>query len=85
MNKTQLINQVARKAGISRYAARSVVNACFGAITSSAYTRRGVTISGFGRFWCEQSAGRRVINPRTRRSVWRRGQLVVNFSPTSRW
>jgi nucleoid DNA-binding protein len=85
VNKTQLISQVARKARISKTSARMVVNACFVAIKSSAATRNGVTIAGFGRFWCNQEAGRRVYNARTRRSVWRRGETTVHFSPMAGW
>jgi len=85
VNKSQLILHVAHKAQISKTSARMVVNACFVAIKSSAMLRGGVSIAGFGRFWCDQAAGQRVYNTRTRRSVWKRGETTINFAPTARW
>jgi DNA-binding protein HU-beta len=85
VNKTQLINQVARRAKISKYAARTVVNACFYMIRSSTKSGGRVTITGFGRFWCGETAGRRIYNTRTGRTVWRKGQKTICFTPATGW
>jgi DNA-binding protein HU-beta len=85
VNKTQLINQVARRAKISNYAARTIVNACFYAIRNNTKSRTGVTIAGFGRFYCGETAGRRVYNSRTGRTVWKKGRRTICFTPTTGW
>lgn len=85
VNKTQLINQVARRANITEHAARTIVNACFVTIRSNTKSRTGVTITGFGRFWCGETAGRRVYNSRTGRTVWKKGRKTICFTPTTTW
>lgn len=85
MNKTQLINQVARKTHLPKNTAKQVVNACFMAIKKSTKVAGGVSISGFGRFWFDQTTGRRVYNTKTRRSAWTKGPKTVCFKPTKRW
>lgn len=84
MTKTQLINQVARKAKISKTAATQCVNACFGAIKRNTKTRTGCNISGFGKFWYDHTQNR-VYNQRTGRMVTKKGPKKVCFKPAARW
>lgn len=87
MNKTQLINQVARKANCSKTAAKKCVEACFATIKKGTKKGSGCSISGFGRFWYNQSTGRSAQSARSTGSTWRKGQKTkaICFKPTKRW
>ncbi|MFN0151514.1 MAG: HU family DNA-binding protein [bacterium] len=69
MNKTQLINQVCRQTNCSKYSATQIVNACFSAIKKNTKARGGVTIAGFGRFWCDESNARNAYRMSTGRAA----------------
>jgi nucleoid DNA-binding protein len=87
VNKTQLINQVARKAHCSKSAAKKCVDACFASIKKGTKKGSGCSISGFGRFWYNQSTSSRTRNGRSTGRTWRKGQgtKTVCFKPTKRW
>lgn len=99
MNKTQLINQVCRQTNCSKYSATQIVNACFSAIKKNTKARGGVTIAGFGRFWCDEAntrnayrtgTGRTMTNSSTRRTTKNtkkttKGGKQVCFKPAARW
>ena len=69
MNKTELINAVAEKAGLSKKAAEAAVNATLSAITEGLKTEEKVQLVGFGSFETKKRAARTGLNPRTGDSV----------------
>lgn len=69
MNKTELINAVAEKAGLSKKNAEAVVNATLAAITESLKAEEKVQLVGFGSFEVKHRAERTGLNPRTGDSV----------------
>ena len=69
MNKTELINAVAEKAGLSKKAAEAAVNATLSAITEGLKTEEKVQLVGFGSFETKKRAARTGLNPRTGESV----------------
>ena len=69
MNKTELINAVAEKAGLSKKAAEAAVNATLSAITEGLKTEEKVQLVGFGSFEVKHRAERTGLNPRTGDSV----------------
>ena len=69
MNKTELINAVAEKAGLSKKAAEAAVNATLSAITEGLKSDEKVQLVGFGYFEVKHRAERTGLNPRTGDSV----------------
>ena len=69
MNKTELINAVAEKAGLSKKAAEAAVNATLSAITEGLKTEEKVQLVGFGSFETKKRAARTGLNPRTKETV----------------
>ncbi len=65
MNKTQLIDQAATAADVSKAVAGRVVDAMFEAIASSLKGGEDVTVVGFGSFSVRERASRTGRNPRT--------------------
>ena len=69
MNKTELINAVAEKAGLSKKNAEAAVNATLAAITERLKAEEKVQLVGFGSFEVKHRAERTGLNPRTGDSV----------------
>ena len=69
MNKTERINAVAEKAGLSKKNAEAAVNATLAAITESLKAEEKVQLVGFGSFEVKHRAERTGLNPRTGDSV----------------
>ena len=65
MNKTELINAVAKNAELSRKDADKAVNAAFEAITAALKAGEKVSVVGFGGFEIKERAARTARNPRT--------------------
>jgi DNA-binding protein HU-beta len=69
MNKAQLIDEVAEKAGMSRAAAARAFDAIFdtaeGAVSRAVHSLGEVSIPGFGKFTKKTRAARQGRNPRT--------------------
>ena len=69
MNKTELINAVAEKAGLSKKAAEAAVNATLSAITEGLKTEEKVQLVGFGSFEVKKRAARTGRNPRSKETI----------------
>lgn len=69
MNKTDLINAVAEKAGLSKKDADKAVNAVIAAIVESVAKEEKVQIVGFGTFEVRVRSARKGRNPRTKEEI----------------
>lgn len=69
MNKTELIADVAEKAGISKKAAGEAVDAVFDSITDALKSGDKVTLIGFGTFEVRNRAARTGVNPATGKPI----------------
>jgi DNA-binding protein HU-beta len=65
MNKAELVEIVAKEAGISKAFAEKAVNSFTGAVTTSLKKGEPVTLIGFGTFSVAQRAARTGRNPAT--------------------
>ena len=65
MNKSELIDQIAKSADISKAAAGRALDASIGAIKASLKKGQMVTLVGFGTFYVGKRAARVGRNPRT--------------------
>ena len=65
MNKNELVNAVAEKAGLSKSSAADALGAVFDSITESLSRKDEVRIVGFGTFSVARRAATEGRNPRT--------------------
>lgn len=65
MNKSELINAVAERAGLTKKAANDAVEAVLESITSALANGDKVTLVGFGTFEVRERAARKGVNPAT--------------------
>ena len=69
MNKTELINAVAEKAGFSKKDSEKVINATIEAITDALVSGDKVQLVGFGAFEVKSRAARIGRNPKTKEAI----------------
>ncbi|AVO33039.1 HU family DNA-binding protein [Ottowia oryzae] len=79
MNKTELIEHIAKNADLSKAAATRALEATMGAITSTLRKGGAVTLVGFGTFAVGKRAARTGRNPRTGAAVKIKAAKVPKF------
>lgn len=79
MNKTELINQIAESAGISKKAASDALQGFMMSITDSMRKEDKVTLIGFGTFSVTKRAARGGRNPQTGKAIKIPAKKVVKF------
>ncbi len=79
MNKTELIEHVARQADISKAAAGRALDALLGGIRTSLKKGNTVTLVGFGTFAVTKRAARTGRNPRTNEPIKIKAAKVPKF------
>ena len=79
MNKTELIDIVAEKAGTSKVTAGDVVSAAIDAITEAVAKGDSVQFIGFGTFSVQQREARTGRNPQTGKEMKIEAKKVVLF------
>ncbi len=65
MNKTELVNAMADKTGMTKVAAKQAMTACFETIQEQLKKGEKVTLIGFGTFSVVKRKARTAKNPRT--------------------
>ena len=81
MNKAELINAVAEKAGLSKKDTESVINAAIDAITECLAQGDKVQLVGFGAFEVKARAARIGRNPKPKESITIPASKVPMFKP----
>jgi len=79
VNKSELIDQIAKQADISKAAAARALDAAIGAVKVSLKKGGMVTLVGFGTFYVGKRAARSGRNPRTGASIRIRAAKVPKF------
>ena len=79
MNKTELIDAIARHADISKAAAGRALDAAVNAIKGTLKNGGMVTLVGFGSFYIGRRAARQGRNPRTGAAIRIRSAKVPKF------
>ncbi len=69
MNKTELIEEIAKEAGISKAAAGKAVDALTASVTTALKGGDTVTLIGFGTFGVSERAARTGRNPQTGKEI----------------
>jgi DNA-binding protein HU-beta len=79
MNKTEIIDQIARSADISKAAAGRALDATVAAIKTAMKKGGMVTLVGFGTFYVGKRAARSGRNPRTGAQIKIKAAKVPKF------
>lgn len=83
MNKTDLINEIAAKAGLSKADARKSLDATLESIEQALANDDKVQLIGFGTFSVVEKEARTGINPRTKEKIEIPARKVVKFKPAA--
>ena len=81
MNKTELIEHIAKQADISKAAAGRALEATIGAVRTTLKKGGTVALGGFGTFAVTQRAARAGRNPRTGAAIKIKSAKVPKFRP----
>lgn len=79
MNKSELIEAIAKQADLSKAAAGRALDAAIGSIRTSLRKGGSVTLVGFGTFYVGKRAARSGRNPRTGATIKIRASKTVKF------
>ena len=83
MNKTELINAIAEKSGLSKVDSKKALEAFIDAVTGEVKGGGKVALVGFGTFSVTQKAARKGINPRTKAVINIPAKKTVKFKAGS--
>ena len=83
MNKAQLIEAIAAKAGMTKADAKKAVDAFVGATAAALKKGDKVSLIGFGTFAVTKRAARKGRNPQTGKELNIPAKKVVKFKPGS--
>ncbi len=84
MNKGQLVEHMAKGAGISRAAAERALNAFMDAVMDAMAANDKVSLVGFGTFYVTERKARMGRNPRTGKEMKIPAKNIVKFRTGSR-
>ncbi len=79
MNKTDLIEEIAKSADITKASATRALDAMLDAVTNSLKNNDTVTLVGFGTFSVGERAARSGRNPRTKEAIKIKAAKVPKF------
>ena len=83
MNKQELINAVAEKAGLSKADSKKAVDAFTEAISGALKSGDKVALIGFGTFSVKETSAREGINPSTKQKIKIAAKKVAKFKAGS--
>jgi len=83
MNKTELINAVAEKSGLTKADSKKAVDAITAAITDALKSGDKVSLVGFGTFSVKANPAREGINPLTKKKITIAAKKVAKFKAGS--
>lgn len=79
MNKPELVNAIAEKAGLTKVDAKNALDATLTSIADALKNDDKVALVGFGTFSVTEKAARTGINPRTKEKIEIPARKVVKF------
>lgn len=83
MTKSELVDQVANRASLTRPEALRAVDAVMATVEDALKRGSEVTVSGFGKFHVSERGARTGVNPRTGERIQIAATRVPRFSPGS--
>ena len=85
MNKSELVDNMATAAGISKAAAEKSLTGLLESITNALSSGDKVTLVGFGTFSTSERKARQGRNPQTGAKIRIKASKTVGFKPSSEW
>lgn len=79
MNKNELVNAIAEKAGLTKVDAKAALDAAVAAVTEALAKGDKVSLIGFGTFSVVEKGERTGINPRTKEAITIAARKAVKF------
>jgi len=79
MNKTELVEQIAQQAGLSKTDAKKALDATVAAIKGALISGDKVALVGFGTFAVNERPAREGINPATKAKIKIAAKKVAKF------
>lgn len=79
MNKTELVNAIAEKAGLTKVDAKNALEACLETIGNALANDDKVALIGFGTFAVTEKGARTGINPRTKEKIEIAARKTIKF------
>lgn len=83
MNKTDLVNAISAKAGLSKAESKKAVNATIEAIAEALKAGEKVSLIGFGTISVQERPERQGINPATKETITIAAKKVIKFKAGS--
>ena len=83
MTKSELVDQVADRAGLTKQDATRAVEAVLSTISDTLRRGSEVSVSGFGKFHVSQRGARSGVNPRTGERIQIAASRVPRFTAGS--
>lgn len=83
MNKTEFINAVSEKAGLSKVDAKKAVDAFVATVSNELKAGGKVALLGFGSFSVAEKAARKGVNPKTKEAINIPARKSVKFKAGS--
>lgn len=83
MNKAQLIDSIAGKAGLTKADAKKALDATIESITGALKAGDKVAVLGFGTFSVSERSARKGRNPQTGKEMMISAKKVAKFKPGS--
>lgn len=81
MTKTDLTNEIAAKAGLTKVQAKAALDATLESISQALTNGDKVQLIGFGTFAVVEKPERKGRNPRTKEEITIAARKVVKFKP----
>ena len=82
MNKSELIDAIAKDAGITKVAAKAALESFISNVTTTLKKKEGkISLVGFGTFSVADRAARQGINPATKKPIKIAAKKVAKFKP----
>ena len=81
MNKAELVEEVAKKVGLTKKDVNNVIDAMTSAITNALSNKEKVTLVGFGTFLVQRRKARQGVNPQTGDRISIPAKDVPKFKP----
>ncbi len=79
MNKSELINAIAEKAGLSKVDAKKALEAFTATVEETLVAGGKIALVGFGTFSINEKGERTGINPKTKEAIKIAAKKVVKF------
>lgn len=79
MNKTQLVDAMAAKSGLTKADSAKALNAFMESVAETTKAGDSVILVGFGSFSVNERSARQGINPRTKEAIEIPAKKVVKF------